>query len=80
MNFINVLDTEGKTICINLDRVSMITGDDNGTLFIFEGSRLPVGSKASMEEVQKCLDRMVHSCRRVRIDKGETLNVKVVNR
>ena len=79
MNFINV-KSDGKVIMINLDTVTGIVPTETGTTFYcIMGS---YETQATIEEVKKVIDTMQHRSHRIRIDglKGETLNVKVVNK
>ena len=79
MNFINV-KSDDKVIMINLDTVTGIVPTETGTIFYcIMGS---YETQATIEEVEKVIDTMQHRSNRVRIDglKGETLNVKVVNK
>lgn len=79
MNFINIL-TETDQISINLDNVIAISPTETGTsIHTLVGK---YETRASMDEVTKIIDTMQHQNHRIRIDglKGETLNVKVVNK
>lgn len=82
MNFIGINDEKGNKYIINLDNIITIAPYGEGiTAFHCVGDsrqHLPI----SFDEVQKVIDDMAHRNHRVRIDglKGETLNVKVVNK
>lgn len=79
MNFINV-KSDDKIVMINLDTVTGIVSTETGTIFYcIMGS---YETQATIEEVEKVIDTMQHRSHRIRIDglKGETLNVKVVNK
>ena len=76
MNFISI-----KDYMINLDNVIAIHPYDGNTSFhCVDDSRhvLPI----NMDEVKNAIDNMTNKNHRIRIDglKGETLNVKVVNK
>jgi len=77
MNFININDT-----LINLDNVTEIRKkDDTSVLFAFVDGNFS-GHATAFEDVKKCIDDITHRNRRIRIDglRGETLDVKVVNK
>ena len=79
MNFINV-KSDDKIIMLNLDTVTGIVPTETGTIFYcIMGS---YETQATIEEIEKIIETMQHRSHRVRIDglKGETLNVKVVNK
>ena len=79
MNFINV-KSDDKVIMLNLDTVTGIVPTETGTIFYcIMGS---YETQATIEEIEKVIDTMQHRSHRIRIDglKGETLNVKVVNK
>lgn len=79
MNYIKVL-TEDNEILINLDNIVAVVPNETGVAFntLFGTYE----TKASLEEVEKIIETMQHRSNRIRIDglKGETLNVKVVNK
>ena len=80
MNFINVKSFDDKVIMLNLDTVTGIVPTETGTIFYcIMGS---YETQAPIEEVEKVIDTIQHRSHRIRIDglKGETLNVKVVNK
>ena len=76
MNFIGINDS-----LVNLDNVKEIKETDKGVKFTFVNGTCTVYD-ALFEDVRKVIDDITHRNRRVRIDglKGETLNVKVVNK
>lgn len=80
MNFIQVVDENKEVILINLDMVVSVVNKDGKALFNTVMGQYE--TVASVDEIGQLIEMLQHKAHRVRIDglKGETLNVKVVNK
>lgn len=80
MNFICVLDQNRKERLVNLDNITQIKDDEGHA--VFETDHSYFHTETTVEEVQKIIEDIQAKNHRIRIDglKGETLNVKVVNK
>lgn len=83
MNFIQVveeIDGNREVILINLDMVVSVVNKDGKALFNTVMGQYEI--EAPVDEIGQLIEMLQHKAHRTRIDglKGETLNVKVVNK